>query len=210
MWGYNSRNRARPARRMALGVEGLDTKALPGAVGPPLGPYLAAATSLPKVTSLQTIVDPHFAINDFLSNQLGSAVNGVQQQADVQGASENNLVANQVMSQPFIHSVLSRQDTYTLLGQAVYGHRRRVFRSLLGNRPDPGQCAPDRFGPRRSQRASGDSRSRARQRAGSQPQFPQCAYQLVVLCSCIMRSIGRSSRSARRRRISSPKGSPSS
>ncbi len=119
MWGYNSRNRARPARRTALGVEALDTKALPGAVGPPLGPYLAAASALPKVTSLQTIVDPHFAINGFLSNQLGSAVNGVQQQADVQGASENNLVANQVISQPFIHSVLGRQDTYTLLNQAV-------------------------------------------------------------------------------------------
>jgi len=119
MWGYNSRTGARPARRMALGVEGLDIKVLPGAVGPPLGPYLAAATSLPKVTSLQTIVDPHFAINDFLSGQLGSAVNGVQQQAELQGAAEHNLVANQVVSQPFIHAVLSRQDTYTLLGLAV-------------------------------------------------------------------------------------------
>jgi hypothetical protein len=120
MWGYNSRTGARRARRMALGVEGLEIKVLlHGAVGPPLGPYLAAATSLPQVTSLQTIVDPHFAINAFLSAQLGSAVNGVQQQADLQGASENNLVANQVVSQPFIHSVLSRQDTYTLLGSAV-------------------------------------------------------------------------------------------
>jgi len=105
---------------MALGVEGLDIKVLPaGAVGPPLGPYLAAATSLPKVTSLQTIVDPHFAVNTFLSGQLGSAVNGVQQEAELQGAAENNLVANQVVSQPFVHSVLSRQDTYTLLGLAV-------------------------------------------------------------------------------------------
>ncbi len=120
MWGYNSRTGARPPRRMALGVEGLDARILlAGAVGPPLGPYLAAASALPKVTSLQTIVDPHYAINGFLSGQLGSAVNGVQQQADLQGASENNLVANQVVSQPFIHSVLSRQDTYSLLGQAV-------------------------------------------------------------------------------------------
>ncbi len=120
MWGYNSRGGARPPRRMALGVEGLEIKILlTGAVGPPLGPYLAAASALPKVTSLQTIVDPHYAINGFLSDQLGSAVVGVQQQADLQGAAENNLVANQVVSQPFIHSVLSRQDTYTLLGQAV-------------------------------------------------------------------------------------------
>ncbi len=119
MWGYISRTGARPARRMALGVEGLDKKALLSAVGPPLGPYLAAATSLPKVTSLQTVVETHNAVNDFLSGQLGSAVNGVQQQAELQGAAENNLVANQVISQPFIHSVLSRQDTYTLLGLAV-------------------------------------------------------------------------------------------
>src|SRR5438270_13727962 len=120
MWGYKSRTGARPARRMALGIEGLDIKVLPhGAVGPPLGPYLAAATSLPQATSLQTIVEPHFAINGFLSGQLGSAVNGVQQQADLQGASENNLVANQVVSQPFIHSVFSRKDTFTLLGLAV-------------------------------------------------------------------------------------------
>jgi hypothetical protein len=120
MWGYKSRAGARRARRVAPGIEGLDIKVLPhGAVGPPLGPYLAAASSLPKVTSLQTIVDPHFAINDFLSGQLGSGINGVQQQAELQGASENNLVANQVVSQPFIHSVLSRQDTYTLLNQAV-------------------------------------------------------------------------------------------
>jgi hypothetical protein len=119
MWGYNSRTRARPARRLALGVLGLEYKALPGAVGPPLGPYLSAASSLPQVTSLQTIVDPHFAINDFLRAQLGSAVDTVQQQADLQGAAENNLVANQVVSQPFIHAVLGRQDTYTLLGLAV-------------------------------------------------------------------------------------------
>ncbi len=119
MWGYSSRTGARAGRRMALGVEGLDFKALPGAVGPPLGPYLAAASVLPQVTSLQTIVDPHFAVNDFLSTQLGSAVNTVQQQADIYGAAENNLVANQVVSQPFIHAVLSRQDTYTLLGQAI-------------------------------------------------------------------------------------------
>jgi len=119
MWGYNSRTGARPARRMTMGIERLDIKALPGAVGPPLGPYLAAASVLPKVTSLQAIVDPHFAINGFLSTQLGSAVNGVQQEADIRGASENNLVANQVVSNPFIHSVIGRKDTYTLLGQAV-------------------------------------------------------------------------------------------
>ena len=120
MWGIKSRTGARRARHMVLGVEALDIKVLPaGAVGPPLGPYLAAASTLPKVTSLQTIVDPHFAVNDFLSNQIGSSVNGVQQVAEAQGASQSNLVANQALSQSFVHSVLSRQDTYTLLGLAI-------------------------------------------------------------------------------------------
>jgi hypothetical protein len=119
MWGHNSRTGPRAARRIALGIEGLDFKALPGAVGPPLGPYLDAASSLPRVTSPATTVDPHVAINDFLSNQLGAGVDAVQQQADLQGAAENNLVANQVVSQPFIHSVLGQQNTYTLLGMAL-------------------------------------------------------------------------------------------
>jgi hypothetical protein len=120
MWGYTSRTGARRARRITLGVESLDIKILPSAaVGPHLGPYLAGGTSLPKVTTLQSIVDPHYAIPDFLSVQLGSVINGVQQQSDAQGAPETNLVANQVVSQNFIHSILSAQDTYTLLGQAV-------------------------------------------------------------------------------------------
>jgi hypothetical protein len=84
-----------------------------------LGPYVAAASLLPKVTSLQTIVNPHSAIDDFLIGQLGSGITGVQQQAENQGAAENNLVSNHVVSQQFVHGVLSRQDTYTLLGQAV-------------------------------------------------------------------------------------------
>jgi hypothetical protein len=120
MWGFNSRTGLRRARRIGLSVEGLDKKVLlAGAVGPPLGPYLAAATTLPAVTSLQTIVNPHFAINTFLSGQLGSEVNSVQAAADAQGASENNVVANRVISQSFIHSILGVQDTYTLLDSAV-------------------------------------------------------------------------------------------
>ena len=46
-------------------------------------------------------------------------MNSIQQAADLLESSETNLVANQVASQPFIHSVLSRLDTYTLLGQTV-------------------------------------------------------------------------------------------
>ena len=119
MWGNIHREGAAPARRVVLGVEALEMKALPGAVGPALGPYLAAATSLPRISTPYSTVSPHVGIEDFLSNQLGAGVDGVQQQADLQDAADNNLVANQVVSQSFIHAVLGDQDTYTLLGSAV-------------------------------------------------------------------------------------------
>ena len=119
MWDIRSRNEARPRRRMTPGIECLDVKDLPGAVGPPLGPYQAPATTIPRVFTPPTIVDPHDEINEFLSAELGSGVNSIQQAADLLESSETNLVANQVASQPFIHSVLSRLDTYTLLGQTV-------------------------------------------------------------------------------------------
>ncbi len=142
----------RAARRCVARVSrALISSSCPGRSGP-LGPYVAAATSLPQVTSLQSIVDPHFAVNDFLSTQLGSAVNSVQQEADLQGASENNLVANQVVSRAFIHSVLSVQNTYTLLGSAVSatdGELSSVYSAtgpILTNRLLTGSS------PRRSQR----------------------------------------------------------
>ena len=121
MRGSRSRRERRQRQRIAPSIEGLANRELPsaGAVGPPLGPYLAPATSLPKVSIPPTIVDPHVELAQFLSGQLGSSVNQVQQQADLQGASQNALVVNEVASQPFIHAVLSRQDTYTLLGLAV-------------------------------------------------------------------------------------------
>ena len=119
MWDNQSRTEARPRRRLTPGVECLDVKDLPSAIGPPLGPYQAPATTIPRVFTPPTIVDPHDEINLFLSGELGSGVNSIQQQGEILESSQTNLVANQVVSQTFIHSVLSRQDTYTLLGQTV-------------------------------------------------------------------------------------------
>jgi hypothetical protein len=121
MWGHGPRTHERPPRRLAPILEGLDVRVMPtgGAVGPHLGPFQAPATTIPRVFTPPTIVDPHDEINQFLSGQLGSGVNSIQQQAELLGSSETNLVANQVASQTFIHSVLSRLDTYTLLGQSV-------------------------------------------------------------------------------------------
>ena len=121
MRGSGSRKESRRSRRNAPSIEGLDTKDLLslGALGPALGPYVSPATSLPQVTTRSVIVDPHVEINTFLSGQLGMDMTQVEQQADAQQASLNNHALSSAISQPFIHVVLSRQDTYTLLGQAV-------------------------------------------------------------------------------------------
>jgi hypothetical protein len=84
-----------------------------------LGPYVNAATSLPKISAPGKPVNPHTAVDDFLATQLGPGLTGVQQQAEAQSASSSNLVANQILAQTFIHSILGRQDTYTLLNSAL-------------------------------------------------------------------------------------------
>ena len=157
MWGYNSRTGARPGRRMALGVEGLDIKVLPpAAVGPPLGPYVAAATSLP--TGLRACKRPSIRISrstTFLSGQLGSAVNSVQQQADAPGSGGKQprgqpgyiAILHPCHPQPAGHLYAarfwpSRQPTAHFSG--VYSATGPILTNALS----------DRFVPRRSQRAS--------------------------------------------------------
>lgn len=99
-------------------VEGLDARELLAAnpVGANLGPYLSPAKSVPRVSTPAVIVDPHTSINAFLAAQIGPGVDTVEQQVEAKGTSENAQVANLVLSNPFVHSVFSRQDTYTLLG----------------------------------------------------------------------------------------------
>ena len=112
--GHRSHRRAIPV------IEYLDARELlsGGGVGHSLGPYLAAPI-LPRVSSTATLVDPHTAINQFLSAQLGSGVATVEQHAEATKASSNAQVTQQVLSNGFIHAVLNRQDTYTLLNSVA-------------------------------------------------------------------------------------------
>ena len=125
MWQRPTRSRARPPRRRTPIVEALDARQLlaagASAVGQALGPFLTPVASVPRVSAVATIVNPHAAINQLLSVQLGSGVETVEQQVEAKKTSSNALVANQVLANPFLHAVLSRQDTYTLLN-AISGN----------------------------------------------------------------------------------------
>ena len=117
MPGRNSRRRPSPSRRMTPLLEGLDTRVLLswGGVGPRLGHFVAPAAALPRGIRPAITVDPHRTINHFLGNRLGPGVDRISRQVELQGGASNNLVAEQVLAQKAIHSILSHRDTYTLL-----------------------------------------------------------------------------------------------
>jgi hypothetical protein len=84
-----------------------------------LGPTLVAPPILPRVSSTAVIVDPHTSLNQFLSAQLGPGVSTVEQHAEATKASSNATITQEVLGNQFIHAVLSRQDTYTLLNSVA-------------------------------------------------------------------------------------------
>ena len=61
---------------------------------------------------------PGTAVSSFLATQLGSDFSTIPG-VPVSGAPTSNAVASQVLNQTFIRQVLSRQDTFSLLGTAV-------------------------------------------------------------------------------------------
>lgn len=102
-------------------VEGLDTRVLLswGGVGPELGSFVAPGVNSPRATRPSLTVDPHTTINHFLGNRLGPGLDRVARHVELQEGDSNNQVFERVLSQKFVHAILSRKDTYTLLGSAV-------------------------------------------------------------------------------------------
>jgi hypothetical protein len=121
MSGWAAFGKRRSTRRLTATLEPLDSRVLLSSshVGHSLGPGLAPGQGLPRASSPAEIVTPHPAINQFLATELGSGVDTVEQRVEAQGLSANALVADQVLSNPFIHAVFSRQDTYTLLNSVA-------------------------------------------------------------------------------------------
>ena len=120
MSGRESGRGHRWSRGLIPTVEGLDRRELlSAAVGPELGSFLAPGTTIPQVPGTSAVVGPVTTVGLFLSNQLGTDITSIPTVSKIAGAPTNNLVATRAFNQPLIRSLLSRQDTYTLLSTAV-------------------------------------------------------------------------------------------
>jgi len=120
MSGRESGRVHRSTRGLIPTLEGLDPRVLlSAAVGPELGSFLAPGTAIPKFAGTSAVVGPVTTVGAFLSDQLGTDLTSIPTVSKIAGAPTNNLVATKAFNQPLIRSLLSRQDTYTLLSTAV-------------------------------------------------------------------------------------------
>jgi hypothetical protein len=91
-------------------------------IGQPVGTFLSPATILPRVSGSVKTVVPHNAVNDYLTTLLGPSLDTIQSQANAHDVAARSELAEDVLNQPFINTILSDQDTYTLLqSQAMTG-----------------------------------------------------------------------------------------
>jgi hypothetical protein len=80
-----------------------------------LGTFIAPSVVVPRVFQPVPIVDPHVAINNYLTSILGPSIQPIQQVVENQNTSQHSSLVDRVLSDPFTHGTLSDQDTYTLL-----------------------------------------------------------------------------------------------
>src|SRR5262249_20318101 len=62
-------------------------------------------------------VDPHIALNRALLGPLGPGFDRIERIVNLNGAPTKGTLAEQVVAQPVVHSVLTNNDTCTLLSQ---------------------------------------------------------------------------------------------
>lgn len=81
-----------------------------------LGPYLVPAAVRPRAPQSSQVLDAHLALNDYLAGVLGPQELGpIQQQVEENETSNRTALAQKVLEQPYVHSLLSNRDTYQLL-----------------------------------------------------------------------------------------------
>ncbi|MFO0960814.1 MAG: hypothetical protein U0800_25820 [Isosphaeraceae bacterium] len=113
----------RRSRSIMPGVECLDGRILlsGGAAAAPaddgLGPYVNAASAVPSRLATHTrFVAPRTALNDYLTNLIDLDINAFRRQSAVRGVTAHSALAAEIYENPFVRSVLSNRDTYSLLG----------------------------------------------------------------------------------------------
>jgi len=67
--------------------------------------------------SIFATVDPHLAINRELLSVMGPGLDRIIGSVELNHTSQHTVLTDQVLAQPFIHSILSANDVYTLFGQ---------------------------------------------------------------------------------------------
>jgi hypothetical protein len=89
-------------------------------LGPHLGHFVAPQLAPEKrhVRALRPAlhVDPHNAINRALQGLLGPGLDRIARQVQFFHPTSKDALSSRVLGQPFVHSVLSNNDTWTLLG----------------------------------------------------------------------------------------------
>lgn len=124
MSGRTSDSGRRRSRSIMPGVECLDGRVLMtgGAVAAPaadasIGPYINAGAAVPsRLASHTRFVAPRTALNDYLGNLIDLDVNAFRRQTAIRGVTAHSSLAAEIYENPFIRSVLSNRDTYSLLG----------------------------------------------------------------------------------------------
>lgn len=113
---------ARSGRRAAFDLEHLDARTLLSAgFGPHLGHFIEPAPShaalrLPLVLPALH-VDAHRAINREILAVFGPGLDRIERNVELNNNSAQAALAQLVLAQPTVHSVMSNNDTFTLLGQ---------------------------------------------------------------------------------------------
>jgi hypothetical protein len=86
-----------------------------------ISPYIQASTVRPRVSVPVQIVNAHDAVNNYMAALLGADIQPIQQVVETQNTAQRSTLINRVLSNDFVHTTLSDQDTFTLLNSPGMG-----------------------------------------------------------------------------------------
>lgn len=138
MSGRKSVRRDGAGRRLFPLVELLDRRELlaVGGLAGSLGAYVAPSKFGPKVVHPAKVVNAHAAVEHLLTNLLGPGLSTIQSAGKSLGNSPQAVLKQTVLDQPYVHSVFSDADVYTLFNAPA-------LTSLLGSQQVSGLTSAD-------------------------------------------------------------------
>jgi hypothetical protein len=86
-----------------------------------ISPFISASTVRPRVSVPVVIVDPHVALNGYMAGLLGAEIQPIQQVVETQSTAQRSTLIDRVLSNEFVHTTFSDQDTFTLLNSPGMG-----------------------------------------------------------------------------------------